>query len=512
MRSIFSAALTFALLLTSPLPAAEIDLIYWSDMLAQNTAGAVEIDSEMVPLGGAPLMKGMLKSLQPKKEQILLESFLKVLLKPSRPEESRVLVIDAGNNFAGSPVSTLTKGRSQVEILNRLGVDVFVPGAREFTYGWKSLVNVSHKAHYTTLLANVIDNRPGTNLFPGAALFRRNGVNVAVIGFISPRFRHGLIRDGVLGLEQKDIREEARQFVKTFTDSADVLLAVTNVGWAGDSLLAADVPGLDVIIGGSDLTAFDPPRQVNETLIMQAGSQSRKLGRLTLQVDTAEHEVIHFDAAMYDLKPGVVEPDAGLRRFVNRLERKYTHKLDHEIGRLAVDWNLNPRGPCNLAQWVADATHSFAPSSNLALINNGSLKKGLKAGLITEKDLWEICPAENPIIIIQISGPELFYIIEHQLQAVNDFLTWSGLQLVVEDGEIKSITVNDAPVTEFDEFSVVTTGLLWDNWGYIVGTNPGREIRPSFYMPGNQREILIEAVKSQKVVSKPLDRRWSVED
>jgi len=86
------------------------------------------------------------------------------------------------------------------------------------------------------------------------------------------------------------------------------------------------------------------------------------------------------------------------------------------------------------------------------------------------------------------------------------------LKLVISDGEIKTLTISGRPITELDEFSVITTGYLWENLFTYLGIYPFPEKRPHIYLPNiNLRDILIEAVEKQKLISTPLDDRWVVE-
>ena len=469
---------------------AELDIIYWSDLHSQNTPGVVNIDDQAVSVGGVPRLAGMLKAMA--------------------PDENRTLIINAGNDFTGTPVSSITKGASQIDILNKLGIDIFVPGAHEFDHGWKSLKKVSKQADFSILLANVQDTAAGTTLFPPYELFHKNGIDVAVIGIISPVFRFSIFREGILGLQMNDILTEAASFVKTFKDSADILVAVTNVGWLGDSLLAENRGDFDLIIGGSNDTAYVSPRIVNDVLIVQAGSHSRNIGWLSLEVDTNANRISRHDGSVIELKEGVVEPDEKLASHVAKLEKKYTKKLNRSIGKLAIDWNIERRQPCNLAQWVTGVMLKSVPVANLAMINNGSLKKGLPAGNITERDIWEIFPMESPMVVIQLTGRELIHIVSRQLKNPPEYCTWQGLHVISDDGKTTSIKVNGYKVHDLDEFSIVTTGFVWENLAYYTGIRANPKRRPCIYLPVSVREMLIETIEKERVVSKPLDNRWDV--
>lgn len=438
-------------------------------------------------VGGAAVLAGMVSAL--------------------RSSTPRTLVLVAGDEFTGTPVSTLTNGLSQVQILNRTGIDGFVPGNHEFDYGWQSLLDVMRKARFPVLLANVVRVETMERLFPPDTVLHLAGVEVGIIGLIYQEFTRSVIRDRALGVTGLDPVLSARTFVASRRDSCDLLVALTHIGWRGDSLLAAEVEGLDVIVGGHSNTVIDPPREVNGVIIVQSGPYGRNLGRLVLEVDTAEGGITRCRGELLRVEADAAQPDPNVDKLVRRLEKRYTHRLDRQIGTLQTDWHIHSRSPSNLAQWAVDVLHSEVPEAHLAVINNGNIRKSLPRGPILERDIWEICPFENQILVLQISGMELRQVVRKQLEEPREFLTWSGLRLESEDGEIRTLTVRGRPVDDMDEYSVVATGYIWDHLDSYFGLQQGE--RPIFYLPeSNQRESLVEAVIAQSVISAPTDDRW----
>jgi 2',3'-cyclic-nucleotide 2'-phosphodiesterase (5'-nucleotidase family) len=65
------------------------------------------------------------------------------------------LVLNAGDDFQGTPISNFTRGRSQIELLNLCNIDAFVLGNHEFDYGLYSLDSALQLANFDVLCANV---------------------------------------------------------------------------------------------------------------------------------------------------------------------------------------------------------------------------------------------------------------------------------------------------------------------------------------------------------------------
>ncbi len=486
---IFSSVLILTAL-CSRLPAVEVTFLYWSDRHSLNLTRHEVVGDDTITTGGAAVLSGMVNKL--------------------RTDDSRTLVMVAGGEFGGSPVSLLTHGLSQVKILNRIGIDAFLPGNNEFDHGWQSLLEVMGEAEFQVLLSNVVRSDNFENLFPPDTVFHLPDVVVGVAGLIYPNFKSSVIRDGIIGIEEIDPIAAVNDFIEKRRETCDLLIVMTYFGWEMDSILAAEVDGLDIIIGGRAEEPLDPPRKVNGTIIVQSGANGQRLGRLVVDVDTSRGGVIGFRNSLLRIVPDAAEPDEKLEKFVHKLEKKHTRHLEENIGVLQTNWNFEIDKPTNLTQFVADVMRSVSPLSQLAVLSNGSLIKGLSRGPIRELDIWEICPYDYPIVVFQISGMELKGIISRQLSSTGEFLTWSGLKVIARGGEIISLRVNDSPVDDFDEFAVLTTGYLWGNLGDYLAI--GSVNRPRFYLPEtNLRNEIIEAVKTLKIISFDLDDRWKIE-
>ena len=470
--------------------AVEVTILYWGDRLARNRP-QIEIEGEdTLKTGGAAVLSGMVKSI--------------------RGKDPRTLVLVGGGEFAGAPVASMSKGLSQVKILNKIGIDCFVPGNHEFAYGWMSLEEVMQKAEFPLILSNVIVRETLTPLFSPDTVFYLPDAVVGVVGLIYADFKRSLIRECVMEIETTNLRVAVRDFVERRRKTCDLLVALTYLGWELDSMLAEHVEGLDIIIGSRSHTPFDPPREVNGVIIANSGPYGRRLGRLIVEVDTLGDGVRSYRSDLLRIEPGMTPIDRKVKKLVEKLEKKYTKHLTEQIGVLQTDWNIAYDKPSNLAQFAADVMRSVVPSAHLSVINNRCLVKGLARGPLLERDIWEICPFDNPIVIFQITGTELMQIVNRQLTGSGEFMTWSGLVLEVKDGEIVRLTVNNIPVTDQDDYAVVTTGQMWDDIARFMGIN--REDRTSFHLPdANLRGLLIDAVNRMKVISIRLDDRWVVE-
>ncbi|MBO6039876.1 MAG: metallophosphoesterase, partial [Oscillospiraceae bacterium] len=79
-------------------------------------------------------------------------------------EGNEVILIDNGDNIQGEPVGTMTKGEVSVDLMNKMGYSVAIPGNHEFDYGMEQFLALTEKAEFDYISCNF--NRSGELLFP----------------------------------------------------------------------------------------------------------------------------------------------------------------------------------------------------------------------------------------------------------------------------------------------------------------------------------------------------------
>ena len=68
---------------------------------------------------------------------------------------AHVLLVDAGDAVQGDSIGTLSNGEYIIDIMNRLGYDLAVPGNHEFDYGMDNLKKNLSDAEFPVLAANL---------------------------------------------------------------------------------------------------------------------------------------------------------------------------------------------------------------------------------------------------------------------------------------------------------------------------------------------------------------------
>ncbi|MCX7761618.1 MAG: 5'-nucleotidase C-terminal domain-containing protein [Candidatus Kryptonium sp.] len=487
---IFLLVFTFSQILFSQ-NLEKVLILHWNDFHSQNIPMRSTCGDTVCYVGGTANLLGFINKF--------------------RSEEKNVLVLNAGDDFLGTPISSITKGRSQIELMNIIKPDAMTLGNHEFDYGRDALEEALKIAKFKVLAANLWDKRKGKHFVEPYIVKKLGKAKIGVIGLITPDLFKLSLRENLKDLELLDLEKVVRQHINDLKnkEKVDLIIALTHIGVQGDSILATKFPEIKVIIGGHSHTVLREPKIVNGVIICQAGARGEYLGYLELLIDINGDSVYSYKGKLIRVIDGTIKPDKIAQKKVEELEKMVDKELGQVIGKLEVDWKRNFYGESNLGNWEADVMREFA-KTDIAFQNSGGLRKDLPKGDIKVRDIWEINPFGNTIVVFEVDGRTLKKMMEWQASGKVELMQVSGIKVVFDSrkniGErIVSIEVNGKPLDENKKYSIATNNWVAEHLYDLFGIPQNSvEIKN---LGAVDRDIFIEAVKKQKVIRSEIEGR-----
>ncbi len=431
-----------------------------------------------------------------------------------RTQAQHVLSLHAGDEFQGTPISSYTFGRSQIEVLNIIRPDAMVLGNHEFDYGSERLRSYFPLARFPLLSANVFDLKKNGTFAEPTLFLNKGDVSIGIIGVTHPDLEILVIRDSLVGLVMLDPDSVvAHHAVDLRKRGADIVIALTHQGWQWDSVMATKHPSIDVIVSGHDHTPFFKPRKVNRSVIVQAGHGGRYLGKLDLVVDTQGDSVLSFVGSLIETQWGGVPPDSVLAAKVEELEDGLRAAMNEVIGTLKTPWRRTvgrERRESNIGNWQTDVMRTYA-HADVAFQNSGGIRTNLDAGPITVGDMWRMNPFGNSFVVVTVPGVVLKQMLEFQAGVkTQEWCQVSGVRYVFDSrkpmGErVMDVQVGGNPIDDAKSYRVVTNNYVLSNsvahFGVDLRSFP-RESLPKF-----DRDVFIDAIRQQKIIASEIDGR-----
>jgi 5''-nucleotidase/2'',3''-cyclic phosphodiesterase and related esterases len=436
--------------------------------------------------------------------------------------DENTLVLHGGDDFQGSPISTITRGNSQIELLNLFNIDAFVVGNHEFDYGQFSLDSALMKANFDYLSGNLYFKTKKSTFGKNIKIKTINGIKIGIIGVSPPDLLTLTIPKNTNEITMLDMDSVISAGIKILkSEKCNLIVVLSHCGVDYDKKIAEKFYGdLDVIIGGHSHTPLYKPVIVNGVLICQAGSYGKFLGKFDIKVDIKKDTVVKYYEKLVETVFDSTVYDKSVQEKVDGMLSSIQGEMGRVIGKLETDWKRSYSKESNMGQWEADAIRQKI-KTDITFLNSGGLRKDLPKGNITVGDIWEISPFGNTIIKFSVSGKTLKEMIKNNLlirdkelkEGGADMIIASGIEIVYDskkidaggDGFIVSVKINGKDLDESKQYSISTNNYLAAQFRKFFGT-----VNDNIKMDDTNvidRDIFTECVTEQKVIKSVVEVR-----
>lgn len=358
--------------------------------------------------------------------------------------EKNVLLLDAGDVMTGNPITEYqykgALGGALFEMMNIIGYEVWCPGNHDFDISQDNFVKLTKIAKFPTVSANLVNNEGKNHLnnLP-YIIVDKAGIKIGIIGIMSQDL-YGLVnQNNLVGIRVLSPIETLQKYINQIDPKTDLIIALTHQGVFDDSVLAVNVSGLDVIIGGHSHTRLNKPKVVNNVIIAQAGGNGENLGELEVFIEN--DKVTNFNGKLIPLwfRPG--RPSNLLTMLIDSMQTVIEKDYNEVIGILKSDWKRGS-GESGIGNFITDAQR-IAAKTDIAFMNNHGIRRDLPAGKITKKDLFEVLPFYNILTTFQLSGQQIKSIVKFYIKEKSP-IQFSGIkcQWTKKEGDIEILKLD----------------------------------------------------------------------
>ncbi|MGE8080448.1 5'-nucleotidase C-terminal domain-containing protein [Peribacillus loiseleuriae] len=374
-------------------------------------------------------------------------------VKEVRVKKPKALLIDAGDVFSGTLYFNEFKGQADLQFMNLMGYDLMTFGNHEFDLGSSkeghqaladfikgaqfpfvsSNVDFSADEKFTGLFSDLISSEPKKGKIYNGIIKEIDGEKVGFFGLTTAETAD-ISSPGEVKF--KDYVEEAKKAVKAFEgQGVNKIVAITHIGYDdnpaydNDLELAAQVDGVDVIVGGHSHTQLNKPVVIDQdkkgnkkdpTVIVQAYQYSDFLGTLDVEFDKYG-KVIGNAGELIKVADKKEDPEA-----VKLLETYSSHiekVKSTPTGATAVKALENPRtngdntkssvrkNETPLGNIITDGMLEKAKQYNkevvMAFQNGGGIREAIDAGPVTVGEVITVLPFGNTLATMKLTGAEL---------------------------------------------------------------------------------------------------------
>ncbi|MFN3274890.1 MAG: bifunctional metallophosphatase/5'-nucleotidase [Paracoccus sp. (in: a-proteobacteria)] len=417
-----------------------------------------------------------------------------------------VVLLDAGDQYQGSLFYTTYKGTEVVEFMNTIGYDAMTVGNHEFDDGPEGLDVLLKGAEFPVISGNLDVSQ--SNLLAGRLPHHvvlevgdtRIGI-VSALAMDTPETSS----PGPNVIFQDDI-ESLKAGVEALTDEGVTqIIALTHSGYGRDLVYAAEVPGLDLIVGGHTHTllgdmegAVDAyPTLVSgpdgrEVPVVQAYAYGKYLGHVTLTFDD-EGNVTSASGQPILLDNAVPEDEtiaARVAEMVEPIDELRQTVVAQTLASIDGSRETCRARECEMGNLVADAIldRVAAQGVTIAIQNGGGLRASIDEGEVTMGEVYTVLPFQNTLATFELDGADIVAALENGASRMEDgagrFAQVAGLKYTVDPAAEPGARISDVmvmadgdwqPIDEQASYGVATNNYMRNGGdGYDVFAQNGR--------------------------------------
>jgi len=377
------------------------------------------------------------------------------------------LLLDAGDWGQGSYESKLTHGKTMIEVMNELEYDAAEIGNHEFDWGRPALSDMIKEAEFPIMGANIIEKGHLIDGVKPYTIEEVNGLKVGVIGMISQETPGATDPKNLDGLTFESTTKDVKKYIPELKEKgADLIVVLSHQGDKADEILAKNVSGIDVIVGGHSHTEIAEPRLVNNTIIVQSGTGGAFVGDLAIDVDRETKKISTYRNRLVPVSSKDLSPDPSIEKIIAPIVEEAKETMGKPVGKTEVDLTHNRKKVFEtvLGNVITDGMREAA-GSDIAMTNSGAIRDELKKGGLNYGDLYRVLPFDKNIVTIGLSGAEIREIMENSADRKKGNLQVSGLTMNIEPRNSKGHKVSDmmvqgAPLQEDKVYRVTIDDFL----------------------------------------------------
>lgn len=370
------------------------------------------------------------------------------LIKRIRGERSNTVLVNTGDTIQGSAEALFTRGQALVDVVDRLGVDVFAPGNWDYLYGKDRFLELfgpgtghegatlAARTRWGALASNVYHAGTEELLLPPTGVLAVAGLRIGFVGLSSERAINALgpwVTEGITFTGHA--HEIPRHVAALRNDGVDLVVLVSEFGLAKNVLIAEANPGIDVVLS-SDM--HEETRQVVEAstgaLVSEVGQDGTRVGVLDLSVD--DDGVTSWSYGLHVVSDDL-EPDPEVAALVTEVRRPFlaegfrphrnpingswlTRPIDDVVGHTAVPLHRSGFTDDAWPAVIAGTSHDLIAE---ALRSEGGADLGhlrgfrygthVAPGPIRLEDLYHFLPVGAQVGVGEVTGAQVAKLLEN---------------------------------------------------------------------------------------------------
>ena len=356
---------------------------------------------------------------------------LAAYVKSTKEMNKNVTLVDAGDAIQGNLIGSLSQGKYIIDIMNKVGYDLYVLGNHEFDYGMDALSQRIGEFNGDVISCNFSYIGKGENKFEKVKPYSIKDYGFAKVGFVGITTPSSLVasnpanfkEDGeyAYSFHQEGFYDEIQKNIdECHALGCNYVVLVTHLGYTDTYSPYSSIDVINntngaiaVIDGHAHLLVpckYYENKDKELVPLCAAGVSMNAFGRITI---TNEGDVHVGIIESYSQK------DEETQSFIDEIKAKVSEDEKKVVATSDLALSIYDANHIRLARsretsigdLIADAFKE-ASNADIAFCNGGGIRDDLPSGDITFGDIKKVLPYSNTLCVIKASGATILDYLE----------------------------------------------------------------------------------------------------
>lgn len=435
------------------------------------------------------------------------------IVEKTEAKNSNTLVLDMGDTFHGTNYVTFNEGKAAIEVMNAIGYQAMVPGNHDFNYGQATLLALAEEAAFPIISGNIL-TEAGEGFLNPYVIVESMGKRIALVGVTATDTVVKTHPNNVEGLTFADEVAISNKYATELAAEVDHIILMSHAGNDTDESIAAQVAGIDLILGGHSHSTYEKPIRIGSTYVTQAFEYGKAVGITNILYYKDKFIGINGYLARDNSQ---LEPKAEIEAIIDKYRVEVEEALQEEISEVSVALEGAREKvrimETNLGNLIADAMRHKV-DADIAFQNGGGIRASIDVGMVTLEEVVTVLPFTNTVVKMELTGEQIRKSLEYSVRLYPEqnggFLHISGMsfsfdptkavgervvevlvggEALVED-KIYTVATNDFVAVGGDGYEWLKDGKILANTGELLSTALIEYLRSGVDIPSAEGRIV----------------------
>ncbi|MBF0300291.1 MAG: bifunctional metallophosphatase/5'-nucleotidase, partial [Oligoflexia bacterium] len=437
----------------------------------------------------------------------------------NRGMESYNLLLDTGNTFytgGNNKEEIVNNSNIFLSLMNQMNFSATVVSNSEFDNGITPLKNLSQKAGFPFLGANVVykNVKDIPDFLKPYTIINFSSLRVGIIGLVNPNILKLNSPGTIDEIEFLPVMDVAQKYIQELKNKrVDIIIIMSSIWNTSTEIALANKFDKDINMIVSSTPheeQFEKPIYVGSIPIIKVPRKGKYIAAMEFVIGSKNKEIISSDWKLYPINSKRLIPDDKIASIINSnmqlLEKKV---LERKIGYSLVDMTYETVKEGVFGNFVCDIVLGET-NADMVFINSGTLR-GFNKGYITVNKLSQSIPYTNNIYTLKLKGDIIKNILEQSFENYKErgILQLAGVRLKYDleapagkrVSDIK-ISGNDLDLNKY--YNVATIEFLINGGDGYNLFKRGEEVKK---LNITLNKVVFDYIKDQENVMSHIDSR-----